>query len=49
MATKKTPDVTTGFVFDKDMFKRSVLYNIKTLHRKTIDDDMKRELVEMLE
>lgn len=38
MAAKKTTDVTTGFVFDKDMFKRSVLYNIKTLHRKTLEE-----------
>ena len=37
-AAKKTTDVTTGFVFDKDMFKRSVLYNIKTLHRKTLEE-----------
>lgn len=46
MATKKTPDVTTGFVFDKDMFKRSVLYNIKTLHRKTIDEATPQQIFE---
>ncbi|MCR4850237.1 MAG: glycogen/starch/alpha-glucan phosphorylase [Lachnospiraceae bacterium] len=39
MAAKKTPEtVTTGFVFDKEMFKNSVLYNVKTLHRKTIQE-----------
>lgn len=39
MATKKAPEtVTTGFVFDKEMFKNSVMYNVKTLHRKNIKE-----------
>ncbi len=38
MATKKVPEVTTGFVFDKDAFKGSVLYNVKTLYRKNLQE-----------
>ncbi len=40
MAAKKQADntATTGFVFDKDLFKRSVLYNIRTLYRKTLEE-----------
>ena len=38
MAAKKTQEVTTGFVFDKDLFKRSVVYNVKTLYRKTMEE-----------
>ena len=39
MAARKAVEVpTTGFVFDKDAFKGSVLYNIKTLHRKTLKE-----------
>ena len=38
MATKKVPEVKTGFVFDKEAFKGSVLYNIKTLYRKNLQE-----------
>ena len=38
MPTKKTQEVTTGFAFDKDLFKRSVVYNVKTLYRKTMEE-----------
>ena len=39
-AKKSTTPVmpTTGFVFNKDMFKQSVMYNVKTLYRKTIKE-----------
>lgn len=33
---KKTTPATPGF--DKDLFKRSVVYNVKTLYRKTLDE-----------
>ena len=32
---KRTATLST---FDKDAFKRSVLYNVKTLYRKTIEE-----------
>ena len=35
MSKKSTP---TAFVYDKEMFKRSVLYNVKTLYRKTLEE-----------
>ena len=35
MAKKTVPVSVT---FDKDLFKRSVLYNIKTLYRKTLEE-----------
>ena len=44
MAAKKTTAVTSSSgatirdSFDKELFKRSVLYNIKTLYRKTIEE-----------
>ena len=44
MASKKSTEVTSSSgatirdSFDKELFKRSVLYNIKTLYRKTIDE-----------
>ncbi len=44
MASKKTSGETSSSgatirdKFDKELFKRSVLYNIKTLYRKTIDE-----------
>ena len=38
MAARKSTDVTTGFVFDKDKFRGSVLYNVKTLYRKTLEE-----------
>ena len=36
MATKKTT-VPTSPTFDKELFKRSVLYNVRTLYRKTME------------
>ena len=44
MASKKTSSETSSSgatirdKFDKELFKRSVLYNIKTLYRKTIEE-----------
>ena len=39
MATKKNHELATGgFAFDKDLFKRSVVYNVKTLYRKTMEE-----------
>lgn len=35
MAKKTTP---ATLKFDKDLFKRSVLYNVKTLYRKTLEE-----------
>lgn len=35
MAKKETTVLST---FDKELFKRSVLYNVKTLYRKTLDE-----------
>ena len=35
MAKKSTPQTLN---FDKDLFKRSVLYNVKTLYRKTLEE-----------
>lgn len=36
MAQKTTTSTPATFTFDKEMFKRSVLYNVKTLYRKAI-------------
>ena len=51
MAAKKTPAVTTSESgatirdsFDKELFKRSVLYNIKTLYRKTLEEASKQQI-----
>ncbi len=44
MAAKKTTAVTSESgatlrdSFDRELFKRSVLYNIKTLYRKTLEE-----------
>ena len=40
MAGKKQTEVQTptGFAFDKELFKRSVLYNVKTLYRKDLEE-----------
>ena len=35
---KKTTATETTLPFDKELFKRSVLYNVKTLYRKTIEE-----------
>ncbi len=35
---KKSPAVATKKLFDKELFKRSVLYNVKTLYRKTLEE-----------
>ena len=46
MAGKKQTEVQTptGFAFDKELFKRSVLYNIKTLYRKTLEEASPQQL-----
>ncbi len=38
MAQKTTTSTPATFTFDKEMFKRSVLYNVKTLYRKTLEE-----------
>ena len=35
---KKSTAVATKKLFDKELFKRSVLYNVKTLYRKTLEE-----------
>jgi len=41
---KKTGTSTIGELFDKDLFKRSVLYNVKTLYRKNIEEASNQEI-----
>ncbi len=41
MSKKSTP---TAFVYDKEMFKRSVLYNVKTLYRKTLEEASQQQI-----
>ena len=36
MAQKTTTPTPAAFTYDKEMFKRSVLYNVKTLYRKRL-------------
>ncbi|MCI9204041.1 MAG: glycogen/starch/alpha-glucan phosphorylase [Lachnospiraceae bacterium] len=38
MAQKTTTPTPAAFTYDKEMFKRSVLYNVKTLYRKTLEE-----------
>ena len=38
MAQKTTTSTPATFTFDKEMFKRSVLYNVKTLYRKELEE-----------
>ena len=40
--TKKTTKKTVKF--DKELFKRSVLYNVKTLYRKTLEEATKQQI-----
>ncbi|MCM1043905.1 MAG: glycogen/starch/alpha-glucan phosphorylase [Candidatus Gastranaerophilales bacterium] len=37
-APAKAADTTKAIKFDKELFKRSVLYNVKTLYRKTLEE-----------
>ena len=37
---------TSGFVFDKEAFKRSVLYNIKTMYRRTLNEATPQQVFE---
>lgn len=41
--TKKTSMQTT-YAFDKELFKRSVLYNVKTLYRKTLEEASQQQI-----
>ena len=41
MATKKTQVLDS---FDKELFKRSVLYNVKTLYRKTLEEASQQQI-----
>ena len=38
----KKSEVTTGF--DKELFKRSVLYNVRTLYRKTLEEATEQQI-----
>ncbi len=40
---KKTA-VPTSLTFDKELFKRSVLYNVKTLYRKTLEEASQQQI-----
>ena len=42
MATKKETTVLSNF--DKELFKRSVLYNVKTLYRKTLEEASNQQI-----
>ena len=41
MSKKTTP---AAMSFDKELFKRSVLYNVKTLYRKTLEEASQQQL-----
>ncbi len=43
MIAKKTT-IPVSPTFEKDLFKRSVLYNVKTLYRKTLEEASKQQL-----
>ena len=38
MAVKKNATTKANLTFDKELFKRSVIYNVKTLYRKTMEE-----------
>ena len=42
MAKKST--VPVSLTFDKELFKRSVLYNVKTLYRKTLEEASQKQI-----
>jgi glycogen phosphorylase len=41
---KKATEHSATIKFDKELFKRSVLYNIKTLYRKTMEEASEQQL-----
>ena len=41
MAKKATPVLNS---FDKELFKRSVLYNVKTLYRKNLEEASQQQI-----
>ncbi len=43
-AKKETKAVNAVFKFDKELFKRSVLYNVKTLYRKNMDEATEQQI-----
>ena len=40
--------VKSTMKFDKELFKRSVLYNIKTLYRKTLEEATPQQVFQAL-
>lgn len=44
MISKKTTEKIVSGGFDKELFKRSVLYNIKTLYRQTLEEATNQQL-----
>ena len=40
----KEPVQKPALTFDKDLFKRSVLYNVKTLYRKTLEEASQQQI-----
>ncbi len=43
-AKKETKATNAVFKFDKELFKRSVLYNVKTLYRKNMDEATEQQI-----
>ena len=43
-AKKETKAASAVFKFDKELFKRSVLYNVKTLYRKNMDEATEQQI-----
>ncbi|MBQ7833634.1 MAG: glycogen/starch/alpha-glucan phosphorylase, partial [Lachnospiraceae bacterium] len=43
-AKKETKAANAVFKFDKELFKRSVLYNVKTLYRKNMDEASEQQI-----
>ena len=43
-AKKETKAANAVFKFDKELFKRSVLYNVKTLYRKNMDEATEQQI-----
>ena len=43
-AKKETKATNEVFQFDKELFKRSVLYNVKTLYRKNMDEASEQQI-----
>ena len=44
MAKKGVERISENVSFDKELFKRSVIYNVKTLYRKTLDEATSQQI-----